>query len=120
MKRGIEFWIAAISVVVTLFIGTMHAQTAALTPTPAQMTQLQLHQKDAIIASQKEQLIQQSMQAAQVEYQTALAALNTEAEKVKKENKWADTVTFDPNQLTFIAPPPAPAKPATPPAEPKK
>lgn len=111
------------------FIGVMtvtQGQTAPeLAPTPLQLTQLQLKQKDAIIASQKEQIIQASFQQAQAEYQQAVAALNAESEKVKKENKWADGVTFDANQLTFAAPPapapqPKPAVTAVPDSSPKK
>lgn len=86
------------------------------TPTPTQQTQLELKQKDAIIATQKLQLLQQQVQTAEVAREQALGALNAQAEAVKKENKWDAKTDFDPNDLKFSQPKAAdkPAPPAKP------
>lgn len=44
-------------------------------------------------------------------FQDDLAALNAEAETVKKENGWPETVQFHSDTLTFVAPPPSPLPP---------
>jgi hypothetical protein len=85
------------------------APPASLTPTEVQSLRLQVKQKDAIIARQQ-------FADAQQNFQNAIAAMNAEADKIKKENKWDDKVVFNPDQLTFTAPPatPPPAAPPTP------
>lgn len=91
---------------------------AHLTPTSEQTKDLQLAQKDAIIAQQKMQIIQSAQQAATKEYNDAIAALNAAADKVKSANKWDERTSFDPQTLAFIAPPPKKAETPAPAAKP--
>jgi len=63
-------------------------------PTEVQTLRLQVKQRDAQIA-------QKDAQLAQEHFQSVLAALQAEAEKVRVENKWPETVKFDPNSLNF-------------------
>jgi hypothetical protein len=63
-------------------------------PTELQRLQLEVLQKDAIIA-------QKDLQAAQQLYQAKLAALQQKADEVKHDNKWPPEVNFDPNSLAF-------------------
>jgi hypothetical protein len=81
-------------------------------PSEVQLLRLQVKQRDALLA-------QQELLRAQAQYQNALAALNAEADKVKLDNKWPATLTFDPGTVTFNEPP-APAMPAAPKPEDKK
>lgn len=84
-----------------LFASGLMAQTVSpekFTPTEIQGLRLQIKQKDA-------QLAQQDMQNATVRFQQALAALQSEGERVKTENKWDKEVVFNPNNLEFAKPP---------------
>ena len=94
-------------VVLFLIASTLGAQgvkAPEYKPTEIQSLRLQVKQKDAQIA-------QRDLQSAQARFQEAFAALNNEAAEVKKENKWPDDVSFDPNTLNFTAPAPKPAAP---------
>lgn len=53
------------------------------------------------------ELKQQKVLQSYAAYQADLAALNAEAETVKKENNWPAGVRFDGANLTFSAPPAA-------------
>ena len=64
------------------------------TPTEIQTLRLQVKQRDA-------QLAQQNVLAAQEKFQAILAGLQGYGEAVRVENKWPDTVKFDPNTLSF-------------------
>jgi len=57
----------------------------------------------------KAQLAQKDLQAAQAQFQQALVNLTNEAAAVKKANGWPDDTQFDPNTVSFSAPPPKPA-----------
>jgi len=104
--------VLALAVVVFLVI-LGHAawgQAAApgFAPTPNQLTRLQLAQKDAIIA----QLL---LNQAEKQRDDANASLNAAGEAVRVENKWPDTVHFNPQTLTYfdmpkLTPAPVPAK----------
>lgn len=88
------------------------AAAPTYTPTEVQSLRLQVKQKDTIIAYNEFMRAQQTFQAAQT-------ALLSEGDKVKKENKWPDEVTFHGDTLTFTPPPAAakpPKAPQTPPA----
>lgn len=63
-------------------------------PTEVQHLQLEVMQKDALLA-------QKDMQNAQANYQQALLKLSAKAAEIKKENKWDDSVTFNPNTLAY-------------------
>jgi hypothetical protein len=81
-------------------------------PNELQMLKLQVRQKDA-------QIKKQSLVQAQAEFQAAYGALMDEENAIKKENKWPDTLLFDPDKLQFTAPPkpvetPKPAEPPKP------
>jgi len=71
-------------------------------PTEIQSLRLQVKQRDAIIARQN--------------YENAVNQIQAEAEKVRKENNWPDTVRFDFNSLTFFdtATPPKTQEPKKP------
>jgi hypothetical protein len=75
-------------------------------PTEIQMLRLQLKQREA-------QLAQRDFQQAQARFQQSVMELNAAAEAVKRENHWPDGVTFNPDSVSFIAPP-DPPKPAAP------
>lgn len=74
-------------------------------PTEVQLLRLQVKQKDAQMAQVKFQLAQQAFQA-------SVNDLQAEANKVKEQNSWEASVTFNADTLVFAeAPkPPAPAK----------
>jgi len=76
-------------------------------PSEVQSLRLQLALKNA-------QLAQRDAADAQQRFQNSLNDLRTEGEKVRTENKWPDTVKFDPSTMTFVEPP-APAKKEDPP-----
>ena len=82
-----------------------------LTPTEVQSLRLQVKQRDALIAKQ-------ALDSAQAKFQQALKDLADEAERVKSDNHWDKSVTFDMNDLHFTAvakePAPAKDKPAAP------
>jgi len=102
------FAMTMILLALIILMGTTRGQdTKPLTPTADQAKDLKIKQDAAVIANQRMQLIQQSMQAAAAEYNQAVTAFNAEVEKVKKENKWPDGTTYDVQSGTF-----APAKPA--------
>jgi len=63
-------------------------------PTEVQALRLQVKQKDA-------QLLQVALQQAQQNYQNGIRALADESNKVKKENKWPDSVLMSFNTLEF-------------------
>lgn len=77
-------------------------------PSEVQLLRLQLRLKDA-------QLAQVALQRAQAQFQGALAVLDEESGKVKRDNGWPATVQFSPESLTFTDPPtqaaPTPAAP---------
>lgn len=79
-------------------------------PSEVQLLRLQVRQRDALLA-------QQELARAQSQFQQALLSLNAEADKVKLDNKWPVTLTFDPGTVTFNEPSlaaPAAAPAATP------
>lgn len=78
--------------------GIVACQTkpAVMTPNEVQMLRLQLKLKDA--------------QMAKAAFNASYAALMDQANQTKKENNWPDTTLFDPDRLTFSAPP-APVPP---------
>lgn len=80
------------------------ATSAKYTPTEVQALRLK-------VAQQAAQIAQRDLQDAQTRFQTALASLREEGERVKAESKWPKDVVFDWGTLTFNE---APAAPATP------
>lgn len=108
------FWngvATAFVLVAFLLVGIASCQNAKApeyAPSEVQALKLQLKLKDA--------------QIAKAQFQQAYASLMDEANSIKKENKWPETLLFDPDKLQFSAPPqpiPNPGAPA-PPAKPKK
>lgn len=79
--------------------------------TETEQLKLQLKQKDAIIA-------QIDLNTAQRQMQDAMAAINAEAEVVKKAHGWDESVLFNTTSLTFVDPP-KPPTPTQKPAPPK-
>lgn len=102
---------------------TVSAQTTdKYAPTDAELWHLKYLQSQARLA-------QQESIAAQQTFQEKLAEFTAEAEKIKKSHGWADSVSFDPNNVLFcqkevvnprtgslqcptveVPPPPAPKK----------
>jgi hypothetical protein len=81
-------------------------------PTEVETLQLQLAQKDAIIAQQQSQSLHQQAALADQQSQDKLSALQKLAEEIKRKHGWGDDVTFDPNRPGFTkADKPAPKKP---------
>lgn len=68
-------------------------------PTETEMLQLQVAQKDAIIASQKLENLQIQYQVAQADAQLKLAQLRALASKIQTAHKW--DATFNESELTF-------------------
>ena len=64
-------------------------------PTEVESLRLQVAQKDAVIA-------QQALTQAQSNFQAALDRLHAEAERVRVENKWPDTVKFNDQTVSFF------------------
>jgi hypothetical protein len=81
-------------------------QSSKYKPTDLQLLRLQVKQRDA-------QLAQVALRDAQQQFQSTLAALQQEADKVRDENKWPATVQFSPDTVSFSEQP-APATPTTP------
>lgn len=79
------------------------------TPTEYQNLRLQVRQKDALLAKA-------GLDAAQLQFQRALAELSAEAERTKEANHWPKDTQFDMNGLGFTPPPPKPAEPTPAPA----
>jgi hypothetical protein len=111
MKVRIYVWIVIVAVLLIVFgIGwsVAHGQTppAALQPTEVQSLRLQVKQREFQIAS--------------ILYNQALAALDNEAENIKKENHWDEKVRFLREQMIFLPAPELPkvAAPVTPPVTP--
>lgn len=63
-----------------------------------QHLKLQVLQKDALLAKA-------AMESAQQAFQQSVLNLTNEAEKIKLENHWDAKTQFDPNTVTFSAPP---------------
>lgn len=110
MKKSL----AVLMVIMLVGVVALAAEVPALAPTDAQMTKLQLAQKDAIIAHQQYQHLQTQqrlleMQANQAKQSAddAIKALQTTADKVKQENKWAADTGFDMQSLKFTPAPPS-------------
>jgi uncharacterized protein HemX len=111
MKKGL----IAVGVAILLGVGfaVVVAQKKPVTykPNDLQQAHLELLQTKALLAQRDLQVVQQR-------FQDSLNALNAEAEKIKKENKWSPDVKFSPDTLTFDmpkltplpSPAPAPAK----------
>lgn len=95
-------WLAAAAAVT--FAAPQAANAPKYEPNENQTLRLQLKHKDAELA-----LVQ--AQIAQARYNQAIADLNTEGEKVKKENNWPDETIFDNDKLRFKAPPPPKPEP---------
>ena len=74
------------------------AKPAAFNPSEVQQLRLTVRQRDVQIAYQT--------------FQTAQQNFLSEAERIKKDNNWPDTVKFDPQTMSFRDTPPAP--PTTP------
>lgn len=70
-----------------------------------QKLRLQVKQKDVLLTQQASAIAQQN-------FQQTLAAYNAEVKTIEKENKWPETLQFDPNTLEFKEPPPAAPEPA--------
>jgi hypothetical protein len=85
------------ALLVLLFLAAVLFSQEPYKPNEIQSLQLQVLQRDAIIA-------QKDLNAAQAAYQKALTALTDKGNEVKKANKWPDNVQFDPNTLNFSAP----------------
>ncbi len=68
-----------------------------------QSLRLQVRQKDALLAKS-------NLETAQRQFQQALTDLTAEGDKIKSENGWAKEVQFNPNDLTYSAPPAKEAK----------
>jgi hypothetical protein len=84
--------------------GVASAQDAPksdLKPSEVQSLRLQVKLKDAIISSQNLAALQQAVQKSQQDLNQALAALDAEANAVKKENGWDDSIVFDRQTATF-------------------
>lgn len=85
--------------------GLLGQKPSEYKPTEVESLRLQVAQKDAIIAQQQMQQVQQA-------YQSAIDKLHTEAEKIKADHKWPETVKFNDQAITFYEVPKAePAKP---------
>ena len=67
-------------------------------PTEVQLLRLQVTQKDA-------QLLQAQLQNIQRQFQDKVSQLMQEANKVKLEQGWSPETQFNPDTLTFSAPP---------------
>ena len=85
--------------VVGLALGQDKPATPALVPTEAQHMKLENFQLKARLA-----LV--SAQEAARAYQQAMGALQGECEAVRKENKWVEGATCNPETLAFAAPAP--------------
>ena len=68
------------------------------TPTEVQSLRLQVRQKDALLAKA-------NLEQAQRVFQQALTDLTAEGEKVKVEQGWPKDTQFNPNDLSYAAPP---------------
>jgi len=66
--------------------------------TEVQLLKLQVQQKDA-------QLLQAQLQNVQRQFQEKVSELMSTANKFKLENGWPPETTFNPDSLTFSAPP---------------
>jgi hypothetical protein len=102
---ALRHWAAFYAGVLWFLIGmalfVVHAQDKppappTLTPTEVQSLRLQVRQRDALIAKQ-------ALDSAQAKFQQALKDLSDEAERVKSDNHWDKSVTFDMNDLHFTA-----------------
>jgi hypothetical protein len=98
-----------------ILAGQAAAPVSPYQPDPEQTKDLKISQQAATIAGYQ-------FQAAQVNYQTAMAALQAEGKKISDENvaklHWPATVGYDINTGTFVDTKPPDAKGAAP--EPKK
>lgn len=81
-------------------VSCQNAKAPVYAPNEVQLLKLQVRQKDA-------QMKRQQLNQAQQEFNAAYGALMDENNAIKKENKWPDTLLFDPDKLTFSAPPAA-------------
>jgi len=72
-------------------------------PTEVQSLRLQVKQRDALLAKQ-------ALEQAQRQFQQALTDLTNEGERVKTEQGWPHDTQFNPNDLTYSAPPAKEAK----------
>jgi len=77
--------------------------TKVYAPTEVQSLRLQVRQKDALLAKA-------TLEQAQRAFQQALTDLTTEGERVKTEQGWPHDTQFNPNDLTYSAPPVKDAK----------
>lgn len=96
--RKIQVLIIAVALSAELFLLSYAQTTGPFKPTEVQTLKLKVLQQQA-------QLAQRDMLDAQKRFSDALTGLSTEADKVKKENNWPDTVQFDQNTLTYSLPP---------------
>ena len=96
------FLIATIAVILCLFWAarSISAQEKAreFKLTEVQQLKLQVQQKDA-------QLLQAQLQNIQRQFQEKVSDLMSTANKFKLENGWPPETVFDPDRLTFSAPP---------------
>jgi hypothetical protein len=95
----IEKFILFVVVLAAIWAFSLVARAAndALQPTELQTLKLQLKQRDAQVA-------QKDVYIAQQNFQRAVDALRFEAEQVKIDNKWPQSVQFDPDTLKFAPP----------------
>lgn len=79
-----------------------------------QRLRLESAQKDVIIAQQQSIALHQQASQADQNAQKALNDYHAVAERVRKENSWADDYTFDDAKMQFSRPAPKPAEPPKP------
>jgi hypothetical protein len=107
MVKKVMFALGAVGLLLAgLAIRAQLSKPKTYLPSETQTLRLKVKQDAAVIA-------QKDMQVVQQRFQDALNALNSEAEKVKVENRWPKDVKFSPDTLTFdmpkLAPLPSPA-----------
>jgi hypothetical protein len=109
IRRSI-WLILALSFAAGLWAQQAQQAAAKYQPTKEQSLELRALRAEA-------QLAQVAAQQAQQAFSAKLLELTDKGKEFQRANKWPDTVTFDPNSLSYVdAPPPAP--PTT--KEPKK
>jgi len=100
---------------------SLAAADERLVPTESETLQLQVAQRDAIIASQRVQLLRLQLDKALADEQQAIQKLRDKGDSVKRAHHWDADAQFDLGTLQFSlapnasAPKSEPAKP-TPPA----
>ena len=101
--KAVAVGVLAASVGMALTYYKVRASTApkGYNPTEVQSLRLQVDQKDAL-------LYKTNLEQAQRLFQDKLNKLTEDAKVVIRENKWPADTQFNPNDLSFSAPAPAP------------